>query len=475
MRDTVRGNWGESLCFGLVCFLLYWFLQQQILYGDGSFTLVSRAAGALVHENHLLNHLLVAIGQRIARPFCADVFGEMSFAMRLFVASGVVVAHRTAIAFGWERARRAAYTLMIGGSGVAVFYGTAIELQGAFFPFAALAFHALVHCGRRPNVQRALLLGAATALATLVHATGHLLFSIVVPWLLLGCGGELVPAPRKRLLAVVVAGTCHAAIVLAAIGVIALYSGRSSFASQASVIARFADLSIAWLPFSLVREWLLPFLPGSLLVLATLFSAPTRRVGLAAAIAFVPYQTFTLLVLRDFDERGAYDLPLVFPAALCAVLVLPRILLWLAVLTAVASGVALNREYARTLPDPPSADAVAEITDRGSAVLLFVGPWSVRPILRHVPAIAQVDLVALVTSRRSFAAICSEFDAGYAAVHASGRRVLIARESLENLATLLDLPPDQMRFFSEHLLVHYRLVEGRAAGFRYFGVEPLPR
>src|SRR4030095_5833059 len=114
-------------------------------------------------------------------------------------------------------AHRRLGALLVGCSGAVVLYATVIERQAPFFPFAALAVHALVRCGRRPSWHRGALLGAATGLTTLVHATGHLLFTLVVPWLLLGCERERggMPAGVRALSAAVVV---HGGLVLAAAG-----------------------------------------------------------------------------------------------------------------------------------------------------------------------------------------------------------------------------------------------------------------
>lgn len=448
---------------------LYAALALDVFYGDGSFVQTGRAGGELLHHNHLLHYAVIALGQVVARPFAADLFGELTIAMHLFTVAGLLIFHHTLVVAGCSRAQRLLGTAMVGGTGAVLFYATAIERQAPFFPFAALAFHALHSCGREPTLVRGALLGAAVGVATLVHATGHLLFVLAGAWLLAGCerhrGGT-----GAALRALVAAASVHAAISLTAASLVVGSGASSPIESQVHHILGFADLTWSHVTFNLVREWLLPFLPASVLFLLVPLVRRTRRLGIALLLAFVPYAAFSIVVLRDFDERGAYSLPLVLPLALALARLLPVPALAVATAVALAGGIALNREYAHSLPNQPSARQVDEIMAGGDAVVLFVGPWAIRPILRHRPGIASVDLQGLARSGRPHDELCAAFDAGHAAARAAGKRVLIATECLRD-AERLARPPFDLRFFREHFLKAYRFTEHHAAGFEYALVE----
>ncbi len=470
----MRGLWFESAGIAALLFAVYSFLALDIFYGDGSFIQTGRATGALLHDNHLLNYAVFALGQLVARPFTTDLFGELSVATRLCMVLGVVIAHRTLASLGCTAAQRVLGTLLIGGTGTVFFYATAIERQAPFFPFVALAFHALVRTGRAPTVPRGLLLGMATGVATLVHATGHLLYCIVVPWLVLACERERFGF-FAALRALAAAACLHAAITLAAAALAQLALGSNPMASQAGLVAGFARFEIAHLWPGLWGEWLLPFLPGSVLGFLCLAWARTRRLGLAFVAAFVPYQTFSLLILADFDERGAYNLPLVLPLAVGLVRLLPPRLLAVVATLTIATGVTLNREYAATMPSPPSRAQVEEVTAHGKAVVAFLGPWSMRPILRHMPGIATLDVAELARGSLPFADICAAFDRGYAAARAAGYRVVIARQCLDHLEGGFPFSTGQTRFFEEHFKRHYAFVPGKVADFAYAIIEPIPK
>jgi hypothetical protein len=77
-----------------------------------------------------------------------------------------------------------------------------------------------------------------------------------------------------------------------------------------------ADPTAALRP--IVTEWLWPFLPISAAVLAGLCRPAARPLAIAVMLAAVPYLAVAALLVGDHGERGAYLLPLAWPAGLVA-------------------------------------------------------------------------------------------------------------------------------------------------------------
>ncbi|HLU38094.1 MAG TPA: hypothetical protein VK081_01840, partial [Planctomycetota bacterium] len=418
--------------------------------------------GELLHQSHLLHYAVIAACQWLARPFAADMFGELSIAMRICTVAALLVFHYTLVTVGCTRAQRLLALVLLGGTGAVLFYATAIERQAPFLPFAALAFHALVRCAEAPGAARGAWLGVAIGGATLVHATGHLLFALAAPWLLLARGRA---GMRAAVGALAVAAVVHVGVVLSAVGLAALAGGPEALQSQAQHIAFFADLAWQHLGFNLWREWLLPLLPGSVLLPVAALLRRTRRPALAVLIAWLPYQAFTFVTLRDFDERGAYLAPLALPLTLVLVRMLPVAALAAAAVVALGTGIGLNREYANAQPEQPTAAQVDEVLNGGRAVVLFVGSWSLRPILRHRPGIATVNLLGLSIAA-PFEEACAAFDRGFRTAREAGFTAIISAQCLADMERD-DLPRAARRFFREHFLVRYRFAPHRTAGYAY--------
>lgn len=462
----------EGLLLALLLLAAYRLLRQEIFYGDGSFIAIGRASGELLHTNHLLNYLVTAAGEALVAPLVADGFDRMTWSMHLCTALAAWLFHGTLGRLGFARGPRWLGTLLFGAGGGVLFYATAIERQAPFLPFAALAFDALVRCGQSPSARRGLWLGATTALATTVHTTGHFLLALTAAWLWFGCERR-TGSRRDAVVAGVVAAAVHMSMALALTWLLTRLSGHDSVGNQLGVLKGFGRFAPGLFLANLRDEWLLPLLPGSVLFALLLWHprASVRSLARAVALTLLPYQALSFVLLRDFDERGAYNLPLALPLAVLLLRWLPVRGLLLATACALGTGLWLNRQYAATMPHPPDAGQVESVIARGQAVVLFVGPWSMRPILRHFPGVRTVDLVALAQSNQPFAQVCASFDQGFTLASAAGFRAVIAQQCLDLIATL-PLPAEQMRFFHEHFLVRYRFTPGQAADFRYALVEP---
>src|SRR5690606_22772808 len=98
--------WGEALLVAAAMYALYSLLALDAFYGDGSFIQTGRAQGELRHQSHLLPYAVIAACQWLARPFAADMFGELSIAMRICTVAALLVFHYTLVTVGCTRAQR---------------------------------------------------------------------------------------------------------------------------------------------------------------------------------------------------------------------------------------------------------------------------------------------------------------------------------------------------------------------------------
>jgi len=198
-----------------------------------------------------------------------------------------------------------------------VFFSSVVEFHGPFLAFAALAFVVFSLAVRsKPASPRELLLAAALGLSTSVaagmHASGMLLPAIFLSWWLLlrYRSGHLLPGGRWAW--PVVAGPIVAGLVHG-IGLALFVRVRRSTMFLEEGFQH--PQGIEYFPWVFLDEWLLPFLPLSLIPLLLLLGKRFRWEALFVIVASGPYLFGALRLLVGDTESGAYLLPLAIPAA----------------------------------------------------------------------------------------------------------------------------------------------------------------
>ncbi|MEM7201717.1 MAG: hypothetical protein AAF628_15720 [Planctomycetota bacterium] len=333
----------DAVMLGAAAFGLYLWLGQETVYSDGYTFLLGTQNRRYSHPFHpgympLARQLLQTL-----RPHGFGQYEIFRLLSQLGVALGVVLTAVGLRVVGLDRARVRLATAWVAVTPAVVFFATVVEVHGAFFAAASLAWLAAACLWRRPSITAAVALGLLTAGATLMHASGVLL---PLPLLLLFVAApphRLDVSPLKRRLRL-------AAVALLVHGVgygLSVWTTRSLGArvepgTAAGFVAGLAEhvrsaqhfAEVAW------SEWLWPFATASLTWWLCFCRRGQRRLGLGLLGALAVYLPAAALVLSLGPERGAYLLPLAVPAAALGVAALPRRVAQAAVLISLALAVA---------------------------------------------------------------------------------------------------------------------------------------
>lgn len=485
---------GWAIAAGLLA--LYSLLGQDCFYKtDGQALLWLRQQGLLHHAYHTFYLPLLAALQFVAEPLGASLFETARALSALGSAFAAFLVHAACGVLGLSRLEARIATLAFGLCPGVVFFATVVEVHGPFLPFAGLAMLAIAAAVRRPGIGRGALAGLALGLAYLAHPTGALL-GAALPVVFFaarprGRGISLLPPALLR--------TGGAAALLLAAWVVVVPPLLRSFigatvdaGTSLQVLFEFTGGPLL-APVELLRvfvtEYLLPILPSSVLALAA-FPRPDARPAAAwLVVAVLVYAFAAQLLLRGFSERGAYLLPLAWPAALAALHPLRhhRFLAAPGLVLAAAVAIAQVRLHDHSERVAALARGVVQVAGDARRVYWIAGhPEDVETYfvhLEHVPLEFLGPLVGLGPDAADKA--LAELDTHLRAAWAHGYTVLISRKTLQELqdATrtgkllLSDDPlwyvpaPAAPRILS-HLRGCYVLEPVAAAGFTGVRVRP---
>lgn len=433
-RPPVR----DGLAIAGAGLILYLLLGQSTFYeADGQGIVKQLAAGGRAHYLHFLFMPMLGAVKWLLAPLDLGAYRVACVASALGTATGVLFLHRAAAWFGRDRRTALWIGLFVATAPAVVFFATIVEFHGVFFAFAGLAWLALAGLVARPGVGRAMLLGAATCLAACVHGTGQLLTVLLFGWFLGESWTRRRRAGRALALVVLAAGT-HLALFVALQRALDLPAGN-----QIAYWGRYlaAPPPALELVEKIWSEWLLPFCPLSVLSLAAL-SSKSEVFRLAAfALALPVYLTTCYLLIPGGTERGAYQLPLAFAAALLAAARLPPPRWRVAALLA-GMALAVVQVVGHDTGDRgrPYVEALRAATSGEDAVLLMGSLAEVNPVARLAPEVQYEPFYDWVlgigttdpAQRGSWLAM---FDAYLQARWAEGKSVFLcadARRLLEN-------------------------------------------
>lgn len=287
----------------------YWLLPR-LLHGD------------LPLSTHPLWRTFAEAWARALAFTGADLHDRLRIACGINTGIAVGIYAHAAWLFGRDVRRTAATGLLLACLPGVSYFATVMELHAFFLPVAALATWSVgAECtGRGTTFAWSWIwCGALTAVASGVHATGHLLLVPLATMLVLS-----VWRRRRR-----------GSVVLWLLGFagvhglgnwlwrLATESGQAPVAVQLQWVSA-VPFSLRELHWVALGEWFAPFFPASL---ACWFGrrANSGALAIALLVALIAYLGFcqVLLVLPgggyDFREFGAYQLPLAFLAAFLAV------------------------------------------------------------------------------------------------------------------------------------------------------------
>lgn len=167
---------GEALLWFFVAFGLYVVLRQDALHGtDWRWLVLWLDEPGAVHPQHP-GYLPFGRAVRwLLQPFGLDVYGALAVGSALGAALAVAFVFQATLALWADRvlARTAAALLLFTPS--LFHFGTVVELHAPFAGAMAIAVSSAVRWGQSGSPGSAVRTGFLVGLATLLHATGHLL------------------------------------------------------------------------------------------------------------------------------------------------------------------------------------------------------------------------------------------------------------------------------------------------------------
>lgn len=350
--DVRAGPAATALLLGAIAFAVYALLPQAAHLYDAYWIVPKLWSGDCGEPRHpLALHFVRWLASWFGEA-PVDLLGCLALASALGTATAVALTAHAA----WLRCRSLPTAVFVAVLFAALpataHFATVIELHGPFLPSAAFAFWlGCAFSATRPGWRtvRGLVLGAASGLAACLHATGHLFAGFLGLWL----AAELRRASESWLTVArtwLLLAVAHAA-VFAGVAWATAASAGASLEAQAQFAAGYA-WTFRGLGTTVVGEWLLPFLPASLVALV---DCRRDALGIALLLALPVYLAFSHFLLGPNDhlvrEFGAYLLPLGAPMALLAVHGRSRrVVAALVAIAAVGAGVE------RHVSDKPSPD-----------------------------------------------------------------------------------------------------------------------
>ncbi len=380
-----RATW----LWGVGAVLLHLSLAQDALHGtDWRWLVLWLDEPGAVHPHHPGYLPLAALLRWLLSPLALDT----PTLLRVFsaVGGGIAIAGLHRAAWWWRRDARFAHmaAAMATVTPALLHFATVIELHAPFAAAMAFATVAAVRWLREVGVRRAATTGALTGAATLLHATGHLLAPAIAVGLVWWrrAEGRRWPGGELGLFAAV-----HGAVWCA--GFLALRASGHAPAALAGATAAPGDPVGATNPLdyllreaadggllrqlgpTALSEWIEPFAPWSLVVLAALGVRRLRPAALLLSLLVGGYLLVAVgLVHAITDERGAYLLPLAFPAIVLSLELAPRRAWPVLAAVALTCGLWLRGEPGRLPPDRAFGRAAAAYAASGATVF-FVADW----------------------------------------------------------------------------------------------------
>lgn len=342
-----RGHWPTTAILVGTALLFYTLLRRDTAHGSDVFVLMRWLEDGVVHPNHPL----YLIGARLVQWLLSPLTGELMAVLAAYSAFGAAVAvgalHRAALRL---RGPRFSFWLaaVVMCTPCLMFFATIGEMHAPFAAVMAVCWWAFAVWSANGRRAAALGCGVLTGVAALQHATGQLL----VPMLAAGFLWLRRHEPwSRRAGRVGLFAAAHAAVF--ALGFAALRRlGELPEGDPGGFLLERARSGpwVANLPGALLSEWLVAFLPLSVLALVPLFRGRVA-VGLLLHAAVLAYVTVTAMLAPGVDEVGAYCLPLLFPAAVVALDHVPARAMGLVVALAAAATAAHRALHDEIAPD----------------------------------------------------------------------------------------------------------------------------
>lgn len=465
----------HSALLALVILGVYLGLGQTGFYkADGPGFVLKLERGDWSHYAHFLYLPILHLLKAVLGPFGLTDYRIACVGSALGSALGVFALHRASARLGLGWLDALLVVLLVAFAPSIVFFATVVEVHGVFFGFVGLAWWAAVRLLERPGWRTAVALGSATALASFVHSTGHLLLVALFPWLL---ARHLVkgarPGPMLGCLAVT--ALVHAAYAVALPIVLSWFGLRAPVSDVVAYTTTFFanPPGLGVVPKTVFLDWLVPFLPISVMWFLAVFERGHRRETLGFGLSLIVYLGVTSVLIRGLGEQGAYLAPLAFVAALLTLAAFRRPMLAGLVALAIVVSVVSVIENDRPKGDARYAADLSTAVDIEHSYLILGTADEIDPVLRAGLKLDfflitdSLELLANVKSDEQRSSLLAAFDAALDAKVAEGRSIYLTDGALR----ILHEDSSVTRELDEHLETRYRLVPVEHGTFRASRLE----
>lgn len=470
-------KWTDGLLIALLALVTYLLCGRFAWHGLDSLAFLNQySLGAGVTEPpwHTFYMPLLHVGHDLVAPFGGGAYRGGLVISAAGTAIGVWFAHASARALGVNRAMAIWAALLVATMPATTYFAVVVEVPGVVLAFCGWTWLCVANWARRPSVATATLTGVSLAVAYLAHPTAvfvgltmlpiHQLVQPVTRWrtLLVGMGVAL---------AVLLVGMLFLPYLVNAFG------GGANGSGQAFEFLRTrgSKAHAQGVTRILVHEWLVPFLPINLALLAMLIPRRSRAVAAGCLLASLPFVLVSwFLLVENEREHGAYATTILGPLAI-AVVVLVRANRWRAFSLALGSATAIMLGLG--LKETPQALATASavesaVSDRD--LLWFIGDGAGpdgKVWLTRYPDCKSTVLAGLLQLKPAeLGANLDILDAMIAAHATAGGVSIVTSNTLEMLAKIaVSFPP--ARIIEDWFLARRGPVLGNADGVGVFAVQ----
>jgi hypothetical protein len=456
--------WRDGLCLALLCGAAFVMLAQRKLHGlDVPDFINWLQLGKTTHHIHYLYMPLMDALHRVGRGLGATPHQTLLFASGLGGALAVLFLHRAGAVLGLRRPDAALAAALAASAPAVVFFATVAEIHAVFYAFFGLACWQWARTLARPGIGRAAVLGVCTALAAAVHATGHLLLGLL-PLLTLGLrprGSTSWLAPALAFLLAHAGASVGLDAWLRASDIEVQRQGMIGYLRQC-----LTQLPLRWnIVADVWREWVWPFLPLSLVPIAGLFVRATRRFALACCAAAAVFLAMTVVLLfGKWIERGAYQLPLAWPAALLLLALAPRALQGAALVLAAGLATWTVRAHDQPYENPQLVADLAAAAQDAKLFVVCADLAEYEPLIRDLPSVSSSPLMWLAQLLpQGYDRFVAHLDNCLGPYLGAGYAVVFTERAFALLSQFPE--PTLVRVMREHFPAHYTTAPFRAGAF----------
>ncbi len=469
----------DGVAIALAALALYALLAQETLYDvDGHFYMWRSLGGDNTHPWHFAYMALLGLARDVAALLGGTMHQAALALDALGAAVAVLFAHLACRRLGLTRAAAAGAAALLATAPAIVFFATVVELHTVFLALCGPAFVATAAVAVRPTLGRGVWLGAACGLAYAGHATGIVLPGMLFPIALVFAVERQGQAAWRGLRAPLLAGLAvHLCMVVGLPRVLQLlgYSLSTGETWDHFIFYFWEYLLQPWLLLHTTwHDWLRPLFPLSLFAFVGLWPRRTRWLTLASWVGIGGLLWVTLILMGRGTERGAYLLPMAWPAALIAVRLLSGVGAVVALALSLLVAVVEVKVHDARRPGLPFAEGFREVIgDR--PCFLYIGAFAeAEGLLVYLPEVEwKTPLDEIQTDPRVLHLGLPLFDQFLLGKMREGKEVWITAGGKEQMRNPTWVPkgPSGPPLL-EHIERRFRQQEARAKGFHAWRLLP---